>query len=197
MATLWCDRERDIKQLGRIETGDVSEQEVEFDYKGQTYRCRRVVVDLDKPTRNGEKQVVVLSNLPAEGEQIVSGITIANLYRKRWSIETLFQIVTENFEGEISTLAYPKAALFSFSMALCAYNVLATVRAAIGSIPGVAEMATKLSDYYLADEIAGTYRGMMVALPPEEWQGFATLSGPQMAEFLQSCAAQVNLIYGY
>ncbi|MGK7877162.1 MAG: hypothetical protein AB4426_28865 [Xenococcaceae cyanobacterium] len=30
----------------------------------------------------------------------------------------------------------------------------------------------KLSYYYLADELEGTYRGMMIALPPSDWQDF-------------------------
>ena len=44
-------------------------------------------------------------------------------YPNRWSLETLFQTVTENFNGEIQTLAYPKALLFSFSMAFITKNV--------------------------------------------------------------------------
>ena len=33
--------------------------------------------------------------------------------------------------GEINALGYPKAALFSFCMALVAYNVLSTVKGAV------------------------------------------------------------------
>lgn len=46
-------------------------------------------------------------------------------------VETLFQIVTDNFEGEIQTLGYPPAVVFSFCMALVAYNLLATVKVAL------------------------------------------------------------------
>jgi hypothetical protein len=49
-------------------------------------------------------------------------------------VETLFQTVTKNFEGEIQTLGYPKAALFSFGLALVSYNILAVVRRALGSV---------------------------------------------------------------
>jgi IS4 transposase len=48
---------------------------------------------------------------------------VAQLYRDRWSVETLFQTVTENFNGEIQTLADPKAALFSLAMAFATYNI--------------------------------------------------------------------------
>jgi hypothetical protein len=50
-------------------------------------------------------------------------------------VETLFQTVTENFNGEIQTLAYPKAALFSLAMAFATYNnILATIRAVLGNV---------------------------------------------------------------
>jgi IS4 transposase len=52
------------------------------------------------------------------------------MYRKRWKLETLFQVLTENLCCEINTLGYPKAALFTFCIALVAYNVLSAVKAA-------------------------------------------------------------------
>jgi IS4 transposase len=70
---------------------------------------------------------------------------IAEIYRKRWNIESLFQTVTKNFHGEIQTLAYPKAALFSFSMALVAYNILATLRGVLGGVHGVEKIEAGLS----------------------------------------------------
>jgi hypothetical protein len=51
----------------RTETGVVSEQAVELtDARGQTLRLRRVRVQLDKPTRDGDKTIYILTNLPAE-----------------------------------------------------------------------------------------------------------------------------------
>jgi len=34
----------------------------------------------------------------------------------------------------------------------------------------------ELSAYYVADEVSMTYRGMMIAIPEEEWTIFARLS---------------------
>jgi len=65
-------------------------------------------------------EIAILTNLP---QTDAPASLVAELYRNRWSIETLFLTITENFNGEIQTLAYPKAALFSFSMALVAYNI--------------------------------------------------------------------------
>jgi len=67
----------------------------------------------------------------------------------------LFLTITENFNGEIQTLAYPKAALFSLSMALVAYNLSPYVLRWSACM----ELAKAgLSDFYLVDEIQGIYR---------------------------------------
>ena len=55
---------------------------------------------------------------------------VADLYRRRWTIETAFAEMEKVLNGEINALGYPKAALFSFCMALVAYNVLSTVKGA-------------------------------------------------------------------
>ena len=183
----------DLVWMGSVETGEVWEQEIEFAHQDHTYRCRRIIIQLYQATRQGEKQVIIWSNLPAEGAKAVSAITIAQLYRNRWSIESKFQVITENFEGEISTLAYPKAALFSFCMALCSYNILATVKMVIASVHELEKGTNNLSEYYLVDEMMGTYRGMMVALPESQWKKFASFTAVQMARFLIDCAAQVEL----
>jgi len=49
-------------------------------------------------------------NLPKD----VTAVECAELYRKRWSIETLFYEVTQTLQCEIKTLGYPSAALFAF-----------------------------------------------------------------------------------
>jgi hypothetical protein len=180
----------ELKALGQTETGDIFEQEVEIYYEGNLLKCRRVVLKLFKPTRDKEWEIAILTNLPPSDADAAK---IAELYRNRWTIETLFQTVTENFNGEIQTLAYPKAALFSFSMALVTYNILATVKAALGSVHGVGKIDAGLSDFYLVDEIQGTYRGMMIAIPAVHWQSFETFSVEQMVLVLQQLATRVEL----
>jgi hypothetical protein len=41
--------------------------------------------------------------------------------------------------------------------------------------------------------IQGTYRGMMIAIPPEHWQCFSVMSLTELAVLLKQLAAQVNL----
>lgn len=50
-----------------------------------------------------------------------------------------------------------------------------------------------LGDFYLVDEIQGTYRGMMIAIPSPHWKSFRMTSLTQMALLLQHLAAKVNL----
>ena len=102
-------------------------------------------------------------------------VTVAELYRRRWTIETAFQELEATLNGEINTLGYPKAALFAFCVALVAYNVLSTLKAALRSVHGE-EVADEVSGYYVADEIAGTHRGMMIAIPKDEWVVFHEMS---------------------
>ena len=97
------------------------------------------------------------------------------MYRKRWTIETAFAELEATLDGEIDTLGYPKAALFAFCVALVSYNILSVVKAALRSVHGAKVVTEEVSGYYLADEVAGTYRGMMIAIPEDEWVVFAGL----------------------
>lgn len=180
----------ELTAKGQTDTGDIFEQFVEICYQGKTLKCRRVVIKLFKPTRDQEQEIAILTNL---SPQVADTACIAQLYRNRWSVETLFQTVTENLNGEIQTLAYPKAALFSLAMAFATYNILATIRAALGSVHGTGKVEAGLSDYYLVDEIQGLYRGMMISIPPSHWQVFEMFSIEEMGSVLQHCAYYVNL----
>src|SRR5215204_2690148 len=111
-------------------------------------------------------------------------------YRLRRRLENVFQTLTETLTCEINTLAYPKAALFGFCVALVAYNVLATVRAALRSEHGGAAVEAQVSNYHLANEVATTYEGMMIALPPSEWAPLGRLSLTELAGFLREVASQ-------
>ncbi len=130
-------------------------------------------------------------NLPWKEEDAPS-VLVAQLYRSRWRVETLFQVATENFHCEIKTLGYPRAALFSFCMALVAYNLFSTLKGVLASVHG-SDCREKLSYYYLGEELDATYQGMMIALPPEDWSDLGTMSLPQFSSLLQDWGQSVNL----
>ena len=83
---------------------------------------------LDKPTRDGDGEIHILTNLP---KKVARAKTVADLYRKRWTIETAFQELEATLNGEINTLGYPKAALFAFCVALVSYNLMSVIKAAL------------------------------------------------------------------
>lgn len=180
----------ELQRVGSVEAGEVFEQMIQLQYEGQTLSIRRIVLRLAKPTRHGDTEIVVLTNLPMT---VADGMQVMKLYRQRWQIEGLFLTVTQNFEGEIKTLAYPKAGLFSFALALSAYNILATIRAALASVYGVDKIEAALSDFYVVDELQGTYRGMMIAIPPTQWEDFRGMPLDNLSELLKDLAAQVEL----
>jgi IS4 transposase len=176
---------------GRIETGQVFEQTIRATNEaGETPILRRVTVLLDQPTRDGESELHLLTNLPAKDARAKA---IAELYRRRWTIETAFQELEATLRGEVNTLGYPKAALLAFCVALVAYNVLSTIKAALRSVHGEEVVAEEVSGYYIADEIQMTRRGMMIAIPEDEWVVFHDLPPGELAGILIELARSVSL----
>jgi Transposase DDE domain len=180
-----------LKSCGQVEGGQLWSQPIEIAHGGETVQLHRIVLRLDRPSRHGDDQIVVLTNLPPIA---ASPPQVMQLYRERWQVERLFLTVTQNFDGEINTLAYPKAALFSFTLALVAYNLLATLRAALASVHGLGKIEASLSDFYLVDEIQGTYRGMMIAIPSPAWLCFGDFALTDFVLLLQDLASKVRLI---
>ena len=186
----WYSRD-EFRPLGSIEGGEVFEQSVIVsDHGGHLSQVRRIKVILEEATRDGEEEIFILTNLPLT---VANALVIAQIYRYRWSIETLFQILTDIFNCEIKTLGYPKAALFAFCVALVSYNILSVVLAALRSVHGINKIEQEVSSYYLADEIRGTYRGMMIAIPPPEWQVFDQMNLIDLTKVLRNLATRVNL----
>src|ERR1019366_45229 len=127
--------------VGEGSTGKVYEQEIQLTRGGETQTFRRISVELQVATRDGDMVLHLLTNLP---EKDASGVDVAELYRKRWTIETLFLEVTQTLACEINTLCYPPAALFVFCLALVAANAVAVIKAALRAAHGDEE-ADKLS----------------------------------------------------
>src|SRR5262249_6011002 len=76
------------RKLGRTEGGRLREQRVLIRTDdGEAVYLRRVVVELDQPTRDGDTVVAIVTNLPA---QAADAKAVARLYRRRWTIEGAF-----------------------------------------------------------------------------------------------------------
>lgn len=176
---------------GKTDSGKVYEQPLVIsDVDGQAFKLRRITVQLNKPTRDGDREIHVLTNLPARD---ASARKVADLYAQRWTIETMFQELTETLTCEVKTLGYPKAALFGFCLALMAYHAVSLIKAALRAVHGRDTVQQKISAYYLSLEISQTYDGMMVAIPASQWKIFDALTPAEMAQVLKTLASNLNL----
>jgi IS4 transposase len=179
------------RRRGRIETGEVFEQTIRAsDDVGEVLILRRITVVLDKPTRDGDPEIHLLTNLPRRD---APAKVIAELYRRRWTIETAFAELAETLNGEVNTLGYPKAALFAFCVALVSYNVLSTVKAALRSVHGEQRVAEEVSAYYVAEEVQMTHRGMMIAIPEDEWVVLHDMTPRELGAVLVELATAVRM----
>ena len=176
---------------GKAKTGAVYEQGLRITTcEGETLTLRRITVKLTKATRNGDREVHILTDLPASK---ASAQKVAELYAKRWTIETMFQELTETLRCEVNTLCYPKAALFGFCLALVAYHAVSAIKAALRAVHGQETIEKKVSGYYLSLELSQTYDGMMIAVPAPHWKIFGTLTPKELAKTLKALAANANL----
>jgi hypothetical protein len=176
------------RRRGGCATGRVFEQTIVVtDDDGTEHRWRKVRIELDKPTRDGDTEITLISNLPAD----VSARVIAQAYLDRWRIEGHFQRLTQWLNCEVPTLGYPRAALFAFAMSVVAGQALALLIAALRAAKGN-DLASNVSYMMLVDEIAATYRGMMLALPSHRWRFVETMTVPQAAALLRDIARHAD-----
>ena len=180
------------QRTGTTRSGPVYEQAMQVcdPTTGETLRLRRITLHLNVATRDGDTMLHILSNVPSGR---ASAAHLARVYGKRWSIETAFLEITTTLTCEINALGYPKAALFTFCLALLAYNAVSLIKAALRSARGRAQINDDVSGYYLALEISRTYDGMMIAIPAPHWAWFRALSAQEFANALRELSTAVDL----
>lgn len=179
---------KEARPVGRVETGEVWEQpiEVEETDTGECRRMRRIILELDTPTDEGDTEVVLLSNLKG-----ISALRVCELYRDRWSIERHFALVKTVLHGEVESLGRPKAALFAMGMALVAANALAVVKQALRVAHGEEEFE-KLSGYYMADEVAGNFRAVDALVAEAEWRALEATPAEPYWDWCRAVASRVR-----
>ena len=177
---------------GRVETGKVLEQAVRLTdpEAEEVLVVRRIAVVLDTPTRDGDAEIPILTDLPARAARAK---VVAELYRVRGTIETAFAELEATRDGEVATLGYPKAAPLALCVASVSSNPLSTVKAAPRSVHGDAKATEGVSGYYVAEGVTMTQRGMMIAIPEDEWVEFRDLAPSELAVVLVELARAVRL----
>jgi hypothetical protein len=190
-AKLRCEEAGEAVFCGRVEGAEVYEQAVVLRAAtGPEVRLRQIVVRLERPTRDGEREIRILSSLP---ETDADALRVAELYRRRWKIEGAFHTLSQALEAEINTLGYPPAALLAFCVGVVSFNIFATLKAALRSVHGEVVVEERVSTYYLTKEIAGTYEGMRIAIPAAEWRIIQSLSTEELANMLWEWAGFIRL----
>lgn len=196
------------RACGRVETGAVREQTITA--AGQERPWRRVELVLDTPTEAGERVIRLWSSLPGT----VSARQIAELYRRRWRIEGLFQRLESVLRSELRTLGHPRAALLGFAAAVLAYNVLALLLRCVEQAQqqqtgqeqadreqGQADQKRaqqepkpppEVSAYHLAVQIRRGYEGLCIALPPEHWSSWGDAGPASLAKRLLQLARRID-----
>jgi hypothetical protein len=181
-----------MRLIGEIDSGRVSEQRGLIDHPDGpgTLQVRRIRLELNEPTREGETELYLFSTVPTEA---ADAGTLACLYRRRWTLEKAFLHLTVQLRCEIDTLAYPPAALFGLAMAVVAYNVLAVVKATLRRVYGAEAIDEGVSGYYLVNEMANVAESLETMVEPEDWAVFQTLTLAAMATWLIETAGRVQL----
>jgi hypothetical protein len=156
---------------------------------GATLVVRRITAQLRTPTRDGDRELHILTNLP---EIEAPAALISALYADRWTIEPAFHHLTVDLACEVDTLGYPKAALFGFCVALVAYNVVALVKGAVRAAHGATYVEEELSMYYLTLEVAQVATGMEIAVEAEAWEVFRHMSTAEFTTTLVAIAQRLD-----
>jgi hypothetical protein len=195
------------RYLGRTDRGQVYEQAVRiWNEQGQELQARRITIVLDQPTRDGETELHLLTNLPPEA---ADGLLLAEVYLRRWLIETAFADLTVPLACEIKSLGSPPAAIFAFATAVVCYNAIQLLKASIAAVhepsPAAAPVAPspsvparsirdELSMYHIANEVSTMWRGIDLMTPQRLWdEKFGKLTTHELADHLRMLAAKVNL----
>jgi len=170
--------------------GTIYEQEIEVCLTdGSWYRLRRITVKLSKPTRDGDTELHLLTNLPGS----ISALVVADAYAERWTIETCLGHVSQALNAEINTLAYPGAAILCFCLGLMLFNIISALKTLLVKHSRVSNQGFDLSYYYLALEIAGTRLGMEITIDDEHWKQYAEMSLQEFIAWLKAVAKDVDL----
>lgn len=187
----WAE-ESEEKYVCKTTTGRIYEQKIGVTHPktGEVLILRRIRLELFEKTRDGETEIVLLTNLTKKS---ASAIVCCNLYRDRWGIERAFLEMTECLSCEIDTLCYPKAAIFAFCLAAMLYNAVSLMKSSIAAVHGE-EALSNMSWYYAYTETHATWQGMEIALPFEFWsKRIDGMSDRELSGYLKTLSGRIDM----
>lgn len=176
------------KRIGRTSTGVAYEQEMQLSAADDAMTVRRITVELDKPTRDGDEVIHVLTNLPTE----VAATAVAELYRHRWEEETAFNVLQMTLTCEHTGIGHPKAATFLFCMSVVAFNLRQTIFAALYATHDE-EAVGETSHFHVSKNVSDKTEGMLIAITEEEWDDLIPSTTRGLVSLLKKIAGKIVL----
>lgn len=179
------------RQIGRVSTGMVFEQQMRIGDGDEQLVVRRITIELDVPTRDGDLQIHLLSNVPVKH---AGARQLAELYHQRWEIENAFHVLTMTLTCEVKSIGHPRAALFLFCTAMLAYNCRQVLFGALKMVHDQSAVEN-MSHHSVALEIAKPMDGLITAIPESEWDQLVPCTASGRAKFLCCVARRVDVHY--
>lgn len=176
------------RRLGRTSSGVVYEQTMKLSGDDDALTVRRITVELDQPTRDGDTEIHILTNLPAK----IQGTTISDVYRLRWEEENAFHVLQMTLTCELASVGHPRAALFLFCMSMLAYNLRQVIFAALYAEHSEKQVE-QVSHFHISVEVARYTDGMLVALDDDDWRELMPASIQGLAGVLRTIARDIDL----
>lgn len=180
------------KRMGKIDSGMAYEQALKICDGDDTLVVRRITVELNKPTRDGDLEIHILSNAPATD---ASACELAQIYRERWEIENAFHLLTMTLTCEMKSNCHPRCALLLFCMAMLAYNCRQVLLAALFA-EHKQEDVEAMSQYQVSLDIVSPMEGMLTATNEQEWAELTPQTHRGAVTFLRRVSRRVN-VRGY
>lgn len=188
--------ERAREEVGRAANGTLYKQRIRVG-KTKTDEGKllwRVTLVLDEGTRDGDRELHVLTDLLDHG---VSAADVMSVYASRWSIERCFHTMATTLNAEINTLGAPGAAMFALSVGFCAYNVFSTLSAALRAAHGSETIDQGLSKYAVVTELRSMSGGLNVLMPDTVWSSYRRKPFADIGAELVTLARRFSLDNGY
>lgn len=176
------------KRIGRIITGVVYEQQMKLSAAEDALTVRRITIKLNEPTRDGDTEIHVLTNLP--GDMLATDI--AELYRHRWEEETAFNVLQMTLTCEDSGIGHPRAATFLFCMAILAFNLRQSLFAVLYATHAEEEVA-EVSHFQISKNVSDKTEGMLIAITEDEWDELIPTSLKGVVSLLTKIARKIDL----
>ncbi|KML55714.1 prevent-host-death protein [Burkholderia cepacia] len=177
------------RDAGRLDTGYLREQAVGIAGDGNVAGTLRRIEWRDH-TLDGSPgtTIAVLTNLPVEQ---FDACQVMQLSRRRWRDALplpLAPVLGATLFGGVPA----RASLLASGIAAFAYNAFSVMTRVVVGALGLDERDAERVPVHIADSVAATYAGMMIALPPGWWRRYDQLPATTLGQIVRMLAVHVD-----